>query len=73
MRGSYATSTFWSRRNSRDGGQAALSFHVPYDGGSSLGEAFVARAKVFTLTPTTVLGLFFIQRYRFLTIVSRPH
>lgn len=30
----------------------------------------MAKAKVLTLTPPTVLGLFFIQRYRFLTIVQ---
>jgi hypothetical protein len=30
----------------------------------------MAKTKVLTLTPTTVLGLFFIQRYRFLTIVQ---
>lgn len=30
----------------------------------------MARAKVLTLTPSTVLGLFFIQRYRFLTITQ---
>jgi hypothetical protein len=30
----------------------------------------MAKAKVLTLTPTTILGLFFIQRYRFLTIVQ---
>jgi hypothetical protein len=30
----------------------------------------MAKAKVLTLTPTTVLGLFFIQRYRFLTIAQ---
>ena len=30
----------------------------------------MAAPKVLTLTPTTILGLFFIQRYRFLTIVQ---
>src|SRR5690349_14977542 len=30
----------------------------------------MARSKVLTFTPTTVLGLFFIQRYRFLTIAQ---
>jgi hypothetical protein len=30
----------------------------------------MARGKVLTLTPTTILGLFFIQRYRFLTITQ---
>src|SRR4051812_25221593 len=33
-------------------------------------KATMARAKALTLSPSTVLGLFFIQRYRFLTIVQ---
>ena len=30
----------------------------------------MARAKPLTLSPSTVLGLFFVQRYRFLTIAQ---
>ena len=30
----------------------------------------MARAKLLTLSPSTVLGLFFLQRYRFLTITQ---
>ena len=30
----------------------------------------MAQAKLLTLSPSTVLGLFFLQRYRFLTITQ---
>jgi hypothetical protein len=33
----------------------------------------MARAKLLTLSPSTVLGLFFLQRYRFLTITQFAH
>jgi hypothetical protein len=33
----------------------------------------MAKSPVFTLTPAAVLGLFFVQRYRFLTIVQFAH
>src|SRR4051794_1041972 len=41
-----------------------------YNGDRRGGRGTMAREKVLSLTPTTILGLFYIQRYRFLTIVQ---